>query len=126
MNIARRMLLPVLVTVALVLAAARARAADVDGKWTGSLDTPMGAVQVGFNFKADGPALTGTTTGPDGAEVAIKNGKIDGDKISFVVTIDFGGMMFDLNYTGVVAADTAKLTIDIMGMPLSFEVKKAK
>jgi hypothetical protein len=120
------MLLPVLVMFVLVLAAAPARAADIDGKWSGSLDTPMGAVQVGFNFKADGATLTGTTTGPDGAEVAIKNGKIDGDKISFVVTIDFGGMMFDLNYTGVVAADTAKLTIDFMGMPMAFEVKKAK
>jgi hypothetical protein len=126
METARRMLLTLLVTFALVLAAAPARAADVDGKWSGSLDTPMGAVQVGFNFKADGAALTGTTTGPDGAEVAIKNGKIDGDKISFVVTVDFGGMMFDLNYTGVVAADTAKLTIDFMGMPMAFEVKKAK
>jgi hypothetical protein len=120
------MLLPVLVTFVLVLAAVPARAADVDGKWSGSLDTPMGAVQVGFNFKADGATLAGTTTGPDGAEVAIKNGKIDGDKISFVVTIDFGGMMFDLNYTGVVSADTAKLTIDIMGMPLQFEIKKTK
>ena len=126
METARRMLLPLLVMFVLVLAAAPARAADVDGKWSGSLDTPMGAVQVGFNFKADGATLTGTTTGPDGAEVAIKNGKIDGDKISFVVTIDFGGMMFDLNYTGVVAADTAKLTIDFMGMPMAFEVKKAK
>lgn len=126
METARRMLLPVLVMFVLVLAAAPARAADIDGKWSGSLDTPMGAVQVGFNFKADGATLTGTTTGPDGAEVAIKNGKIDGDKISFVVTIDFGGMMFDLNYTGVVAADTAKLTIDFMGMPMAFEVKKAK
>ena len=126
MDTARRMLLPVLVTFVLVVAAVPARAADVDGKWSGSLDTPMGAVQVGFNFKAEGPALTGTTTGPDGSEVPIKNGKIDGDKISFVVTIDFGGMTFDLNYTGVVGADTTKLTIDIMGMPLSFEVKKAK
>jgi len=126
METARRMLLPVILTFVLVLAAAPARAADVDGKWSGSLDTPMGAVQVGFNFKADGPALTGTTTGPDGAEVPIKNGKIDGDKISFVVTIDFGGMMFDLNYTGVVGSEVTKLTIDIMGMPLSFEVKKAK
>ena len=126
METARRMLLPVLVTFVLVLAASPARAADVDGKWSGSLDTPMGAVQVGFNFKADGAALTGTTTGPDGNEVPIKNGKIDGDKISFVVTIDFGGMMFDLNYTGVVSPDTTKLTIDFMGMPMSFEVKKAK
>ena len=112
--------------VALMLVAVPARAADVDGKWSGMLDTPMGAVQVGFNFKADGGTLNGTTTGPDGAELPIKNGKIDGDKISFVVSIDFGGMAFDLNYTGVVSPDTVKLTIDIMGMPLSFEVKKVK
>jgi opacity protein-like surface antigen len=126
MRAARRTLLSVLVVFALVLAAAPARAADIDGKWSGSLDTPMGAVMVGFNFKADGGTLTGTTTGPDGTEIPIKNGKIDGDKISFVVSIDFGGMAFDLNYTGVVSPDTAKLTIDIMGMPLSFEVKKVK
>ena len=126
MKTARRMLLPILVTFVLVLAAAPARAADIDGKWSGSLDTPMGAVQIGFTFKADGTTLTGTNTGPDGGEIPIKNGKIDGNKISFVVTIDFGGMMFDLNYTGVVSPDVVKLTIDFMGMPMSLDVKKAK
>ena len=111
--------------VLMVLAAAPAHAADVDGKWTGSLDTPMGAVNVGFNFKADGATLSGTTTGPDGGEIAIKNGKIDGDKISFLVSIDFGGMSLDLNYTGVVKKDSVELTLDVMGMPFNFVVKKA-
>ena len=86
----------------------------------------MGAFPVGFTFKADGAALTGTQTGMDGMELPIKNGKIDGDKISFVVTIDFGGMAFDLNYTGVVKPEEVALTIDIMGMPMSVTVKKAK
>src|SRR5262249_58226852 len=86
-----RILVPLCAVCALLLVAAPARAADVDGKWTGSLDTPMGAVNVGFNFKADGATLSGTTTGPDGSEIAIKNGKIEGDKISFLVSIDFGG-----------------------------------
>jgi hypothetical protein len=111
---------------ALMLVAAPARAADVDGKWTGSLDTPMGAVQVGFNFKADGATLAGTTTSPDGGEIAIKNGKIDGNKISFLVSIDFGGMSLDLNYTGVVKSDSVDLTLDVMGMPFNFTVKKAQ
>ena len=122
----KKMLLSLFVMLTLVLVAAPARAADVDGKWTGSLDTPMGAVNVNFNFKAEGPALTGTMSGPDGGDIAIKNGKIDGDKISFVVSLDFGGMAFDLNYTGVVAKDSVALKIDIMGMEMAFTVKKAQ
>ena len=122
----RKVLFSLFMMCAVLLAAVPAHAADIDGKWTGSLDTPMGAIMVAFNFKADGPTLTGTTTGPDGGDLAIKNGKIDGDKISFVVSIDFGGMSLDLNYTGVVKPDTMQMTLDVMGMPFSFEVKKAK
>jgi hypothetical protein len=108
---------------AVVLLAAPAFAADVDGKWAGSLDTPNGAVQIAYTFKADGQMLTGTTTGPDGG--AIKNGKIDGNKISFTVSIDFGGMPLDINYTGVVAPDQIKLTLDFAGMPFDMVVKKS-
>jgi len=122
----KKTIVSVLAVLVLMLTAVPARAADVDGKWTGSLDTPMGAIMVGFNFKADGATLTGTTTGPDGGEIAIKNGKIDGDKISFLVSIDFGGMGLDLNYTGVVKKDTVEMTLDVMGMPFSFVVKKAE
>src|SRR5438874_2657016 len=122
----KKALFSLFVMCALVLVAAPARAADVDGKWAGSLDTPMGTVNVGFNFKADGGTLTGTTTGPDGGDIAIKNGKIDGDKISFVVSLDFGGMAFDLNYTGVVKPTELALTIDVMGMQMAFTAKKAE
>ena len=108
----------------MLLFAAPAMAADVDGKWSGSLATPNGDVTVGFDFKSDGTTLTGTTTGPDGATLAIKNGKIDGDKISFIVTIDFGGMMFDLAYTGVVSPAEIKMTAEFAGMPFEFTVKK--
>jgi opacity protein-like surface antigen len=122
----KKVMISLVAAFALMLVAVPARAADVDGKWTGSLDTPMGAVQVGFNFKADGATLTGTTTSPDGGEIAIKNGKVDGNKISFLVSIDFGGMALDLNYTGVVKSDSVDLTLDVMGMPFNFTVKKAQ
>ena len=69
----------------LVLLAVPAFAPDVDGKWEGMIDTPMGAIPVGFTFKTDGAALTGTSLGPDGAAIPIKNGKVDGNKISFTV-----------------------------------------
>jgi hypothetical protein len=111
--------------VALLLVAAPAFAADVDGKWSGALATPNGDVNVAFEFKADGTALTGTTTGPDGAPTAIKNGKIDGNTITFVVTVAFGDMSFDINYTGMVSPAEIKMTADFAGMPFEFVVKKA-
>ena len=122
----RKVLFALFMMLALTFAATPARAADVDGKWAGTIETPMGSFQVAFTFKADGATLTGTQTGMDGMEIPIKNGKIDGDKISFVVTLDFGGMAFDLNYTGVVKPDELALTIDVMGMPMALTVRKAK
>jgi opacity protein-like surface antigen len=113
------------IVVGLLLLAAPAFAADVDGKWTGTVSTPMGDLPVQYEFKADGAMLTGTTLGFDGAPVPIKEGKVDGDKISFKVTFDFGGMTLDLNYTGVVTKTEIKMTGDFMGMPFEFTVKKA-
>ena len=110
--------------VLVLLYAVPARAADVDGKWTGSLATPNGDVNVGFDFKSDGAALTGSTTGPDGGAIPIKDGKIDGNKISFLVSLDVGGMPFELSYNGVVSPTEIKMTAEFAGMPFEFTVKK--
>jgi hypothetical protein len=110
--------------VGLVLIAVSAFAADVDGKWTGTVSTPGGDFPQAFTFKADGAKLGGSMTGMDGMEVAIKDGKIDGANISFSVTLDFGGMPFMLSYKGVVAKDQIKLTGDAAGMPFELVVKK--
>jgi hypothetical protein len=112
--------------IGVLLLSSTALAAPVDGRWTGMIDTPMGPVNVGFNFKADGAMLAGSTTGPDGAETPIKGGKVEGDKITFTVDLDFGGMAVTLGYTGLVSADQIKMTIDFMGMPFDFVVKKAE
>ena len=86
----------------------------------------MGTVPVGSTFKSDGVALTGTTLGPDGGEIAIKDGKVDGNKISFIVELDFGGMSLVLNYSGVVSPGEIKFTLDVMGMPFEFAVSQNK
>jgi hypothetical protein len=109
----------------LVLLAASAFAADIDGKWKGNIDTPMGPIEVAFNFKADGSTLSGTTTGPDGMEVKITNGKIEGDKITFDVAIDFGGMPFTINYTGVLKGSDLALKADVFGMAMEIAAKKS-
>jgi hypothetical protein len=109
----------------LVLAASPAFAATVDGKWSGSLDTPNGPVQLSFLFKADGATLTGTTTGPDGNSLMLKNGKVDGDKISFSLEVLLGADPTTFNYTGVVTGDEIKLHTDFMGQAIDYTVKKA-
>lgn len=109
---------------ALLLAAGPAFAADVDGTWTGSLDTPNGAVPLSFTFKADGNKLTGSTLGMDGQAYQLKDGKIEGDKISFSFDVDFGQGPFTFKYTGVVSKTELKLHSDFMGNPIDFTLKK--
>jgi hypothetical protein len=108
-----------------VLMAGSCLAADVDGKWSGIFSMQGNDFPVSFNFKADGAALTGSTTGPDGTEIKISDGKIDGANISFVVNVDAGGMPLTITYKGVVNGPEIKFTLDILGMPAELTVKKA-
>ena len=103
-----------------------AYAADVDGNWSGTVSGPMGDFPVAFKFKAEGMTLTGTTTGIDGSDVPIKDGKIDGTTITFTVTFDFGGMPFMLSYKGVVSGNQINMSGDAFGMPFEFVLKKDK
>ena len=113
-----------LLVCSLVLTAASAFAADVDGKWSGSLDTPNGAVAVACAFKADGSMLNGTMSGPDGAEIKIAGGMIDSNKFTFTITIDFGGMPVMMNYAGTVSGNSLTLNTEFFGMPFQINLKK--
>lgn len=86
-----------------------ALAADVSGKWTGTVTTPRGDQQLTFTFKVDGSTLTGTVTTPRG-DTDITDGKIDGDNISFVQVLTFNDNEIKINYTGKVDGDTIKFT----------------
>jgi hypothetical protein len=64
-------------------------ATDITGTWVGDLSTPDGnTFPLKFNFKQDGSKFTGTVDGPQGDPLAISDGKIDGDKITFTVTFN--------------------------------------
>lgn len=108
----------------MVLLAASGFAADVDGKWTGSVSTPNGDFPQTFTFKANGAALSGSFVFMEGMEIPIADGKVDGNNISFSVTLDFG-MPFKLTYTGVVSGNELKIKGDAAGMPFEFTLKKA-
>jgi hypothetical protein len=109
----------------LLLAAAPAFAADVDGQWTGSIDTPNGAVEVSYTFKAEESTLMGAALGPDGSSIPIQDGKISGNKISFSLTLDFGGGPTTFSYTGEVSPAQLKLQTSFMDTPIEIMLKKA-
>jgi hypothetical protein len=108
----------------LLLATTSAFAADIDGKWSGSIDSPNGAMTVTYTFKADGKTLTGSTAAPDGSALAIKDGKIDGNKLSFTLTLDFGQGPTTFVYTGEVSGNDLKLHTSFMDMPIDMQLKK--
>lgn len=96
---------------ALALFTVSAFAAGIDGKWTASMDTPNGPMTTTFTFKADGDKLTGTMTGRQGNEMPIEDGKIDGNNISFVRTMERNGEKMQMKYTGTVSGDELKLKV---------------
>ena len=110
----------------LILVAGFAFAAPIDGKWVGEIQGMDGSpTKISYTFKADGDKLTGTTSSPDGKEMAIKDGKINGDNISFSVSFDMGGQEIKLEYKGVVSPGQIKLSFDMMGQTTEIVVKKA-
>jgi hypothetical protein len=75
-------------------------AADVTGKWTFSVETSAGSGTPSFTFVQKGTALTGTYQGAVG-EAPLK-GKVEGDKIEFVVASGSG----ELRYSGTITSAT--------------------
>jgi hypothetical protein len=62
-------------------------AADVAGKWQGTIAAPEGDITVVFNFTVDGETLAGTAEGPAG-QFPISKGTIKGDDLTFNVEVD--------------------------------------
>jgi hypothetical protein len=84
-------------------------AADFNGKWTATVESPRGTQTLTIDLKVDGAKLTGAVTTPRG-EMAISDGKIDGDNISFATVMNRNGNEFKMLYTGKAVGDTIKFT----------------
>ena len=72
--------------------------------------------------------LTGSTKapGPDGKDTPIKDGKIDGNNISFSISFDMGGQEMKMEFKGVLSGDDLKLSMDMMGQPMEFNSQKSQ
>lgn len=105
-----------------LLIAGSALAADIDGKWAGEIVGQ--SMEIAFTFKAEGTTLTGVHI-VNGQETPIKEGKIEGNNISFTVTLDLGGES-KIPHKGTLSGDEIKMTYEMMGQPGEILLKRAK
>lgn len=102
-------------------------AADVTGKWTGQFDFNGNNVPLTFNLKSDGATLTGTVSGLPTDNAEIKDGKIDGDSVTFWLITDYEGNAVKLVYNGKISPDQIDITMatEDGAFSVSFPIKKS-
>ena len=88
-------------------------AADVTGKWKGQFNANGNDVSLTLNLTAAGDTLTGTINGLPTDPCEIKEGKVQGDNVSFSITIEYQGQPLKLVYKGKVASDAIQFTMGI-------------
>jgi len=96
----------ILAGVLMLLGPAYSLAADVDGRWEGTVSGPNGDFTLTFHFKAAGSKLTGSVETPNGDQ-PISEGKVDGNKISFKTKFEDN----DIDHEGTVSGDTIQLKV---------------
>lgn len=90
------------------------QAADATGKWTAKFATQVGEQEYTYELVAKGTTLTGTATGNLTGKTQISEGKVDGDKISFVENAMYMDMPLRFEYTGTVTNDELRLSRKLM------------
>jgi hypothetical protein len=102
-----------------------ALAADATGKWTGEITTGRGPQPFNIELKQSGGTLTGAVVGGRGGDLAIADGKVDGDTITFTTTAaGRDGTPVKTTYTGKVSGDHIDFTRDNGRGPVTFTAKK--
>jgi enterochelin esterase-like enzyme len=98
---------------ALAFASFSAFAADITGTWKAEFNTQRGLQKYTFTLKQDGTKVTGkANVERDGEkrEAELKDGKIDGDTVTFVEPLKIQDNDIQITYTGKISAHEIKFT----------------
>jgi enterochelin esterase-like enzyme len=91
-------------------------AAEITGAWKAEFDTQIGKQKYTYTLKQEGSTLTGKAASDIGGqkhESDLKEGKVDGDHVTFVETLSFQGNDVRITYNGTLAGDELKLTREV-------------
>ena len=107
-----------------------ASAADVSGNWKATADFGGNAIERTFIFKVDGNKLTGETTSSMMGKSTITDGKVEGDTLTFSISVKFQDNEMKLNYKGKLNAkgDELKLTSESMqgGQAIEWDARRVQ
>ena len=87
--------------------------ADATGKWKGSIDAGGETHDLTFDLKASGDTLTGAIGGMMAQPSEIKDGKIQGDTISFWAMGEYQGQPIKLVFKGQVLDSEIHFTMGL-------------
>jgi hypothetical protein len=100
----------------LLLPCCASLAADVTGTWKSEFDSQIGLQKYTYTFKQDGTNLTGKANSEisdQKREAELKEGRVDGDKVSFVEMLNFQGNDIRITYSGILVSNEMKLTREV-------------
>ncbi len=97
--------------------------AELTGKWQLSMAGSGGRGQAAttLTLKQDGETLTGSLTSGE-EETPIRDGKVSGDKVSFVVARAWGGRETKMVYTGRISGDEIRFKVSMPGAERTWDV----
>jgi hypothetical protein len=88
-------------------------AANATGKWKGTVEAGGETHNLTFDLKASGDALTGAFSDATGKPGDIKDGKIDGDTVSFWAMAEYQGQPIKLVFKGQVLESEIHFTMGL-------------
>ncbi|HWZ36189.1 MAG TPA: hypothetical protein VNW51_08530 [Mucilaginibacter sp.] len=95
----------------------------LNGKWTGSIKiTQEDQLSLVYNFKVDGDKLSGTVLSPDGNNLPIADGVLQGNEFAFTVKAG----KYIINHTGKYYGDSVVVAADLDGKTFKATLKRDK
>lgn len=102
--------------------AALAAQDKLEGRWEGKVQAPQGERPTAVTFKKQGESYTGTTTGMRGDEIALKEIKVEGNKVTAIAVIETpqGGLTVNYNFELQGEALKGEGSVDFGGQAFTF------
>jgi hypothetical protein len=105
----RRAVMTVAVLLIQILAVYGQATDKLAGRWSGTIDSIQGKQNAVATFKKEGDGYTGSITGlRPGSEAALKDVKVDGDKVTAKTEVESPQGNIVINYNFVVQGDSLK------------------